>query len=421
MNTAATHSAPEEIMALFDHELSPEQAKSVSAHIDDCQECSAMLANFTSISHDLADWRVTPVPQSLATQIGEAAKHSKSLGNLRTPNIFLRAALWTWKQWALGFGLAMATLLLVAVMSIPNLYRSHGTAQTAFLASQGKSGAIASLPTASHDASREALSKLQERQALAEQLQRSESDMQMSTSPIPGPPPLPQAPMIARSVSLSIIVKDFPAARIALDDIFARHHAYAADLKASTVENSARSLTASLRVPASDLAPTLAELKALGRVQEETQNGEEVTQQHADLVARLKNSRETEQRLQAILANRAGKMSDVLEVEQEISRVRGEVESMEAELKNLNHRVDFASVNLTLNEEYQASLGIPPLSAATRLRNAVVSGFRNAGETLLGILLFFAEYGLTLAIWLTIFALPVFLLWRRYRRSLASI
>ena len=227
--------------------------------------------------------------------------------------------------------------------------------------------------------------------------------------------------MIARSVSLSIIVKDFPASRIALDDILARHRAYAADLKASTVENSARSLTASLRVPANDLAATLAELKALGRVQEETQNGEEVSQQHADLVARLKNSRETEQRLQTILAQRTGKMSDVLEVEQEISRVRGEIESMEAELKNLNHRVEFASVNLTLNEEYQASISIPPLSAGTRLRNAIVSGFRNAGETLLGILLFFAEYGLTLAIWLTIFALPVFWLWRRYRRSLASM
>ena len=97
---------------------------------------------------------------------------------------------------------------------------------------------------------------------------------------------------------------------------------------------------------------------------------------------------------------------------------------MEAELKALDHRVDFASVNLTLNEEYQASMSIPPLSAGMRLRNAIVGGFRNAGETILGILLFFAEYGLTLAIWLAILGIPVYLLrrrYRRYRRSFASV
>src|SRR5206468_4648923 len=53
--------------------------------------------------------------------------------------------------------------------------------------------------------------------------------------------------------------------------------------------------------------------------EELTQNGEEVTQQHADLVARLKNSRETEMRLQDVLRTRTGKVKDVLEAEEEIA------------------------------------------------------------------------------------------------------
>jgi len=429
MNAAATHPAPEEIMALFDHELSREQAKSVAAHSGDCQECFAVLANFASISHHLEHWPVSPIPRNLAVRIAENTKRAE----VPKSNIFVRTSLWTSKQWTLGLSLGMATLLFVAALSIPNLYRSHSAAEKAALASRAMSvdhahgsavnPSLPMTPTVIDKTKQEASLQELQRAALSEQLENTASDRQTTIRRIPEPTDsaLPQAPMIARSVSLSIIVKDFPASRIALDDILARHRAYAADLKASTVENSARSLTASLRVPANDLAATLAELKALGRVQEETQNGEEVSQQHADLVARLKNSRETEQRLQTILAQRTGKMSDVLEVEQEISRVRGEIEEMEAELKNLNRRVAFASINLTLNEEYQASISIPPLSARTRLRNAVVRGFRDARETLLGVLLLFAEYGLTLAIWLTIFALPVFWLWRRYRRSLASI
>jgi chromosome segregation ATPase len=162
-------------------------------------------------------------------------------------------------------------------------------------------------------------------------------------------------------------------------------------------------------------------LKALGKVQQESQNGEEVTQQHADLVARLKNSREEEQRLQAILQQRTGKLSDVLEVERETARVRGEIEQMDAEQKGLEHRVEFATVNLSLSEEYKEQLAPSAISAGTRLHNALVEGYRSASETLLGIVLFFAEYTLTLLIWGAMLVLPAFLLWKRFRRALAAV
>jgi hypothetical protein len=51
-----------------------------------------------------------------------------------------------------------------------------------------------------------------------------------------------------------------------------------------------------------------------------------------------------------------------------------------------------------------------------QLPNATVNGFRNASETLLGIILFFAAFGPTLQLFLS---LPAWLLWRRYQRSLA--
>lgn len=226
-------------------------------------------------------------------------------------------------------------------------------------------------------------------------------------------------PMIARTVSLSIVVKDFDASRAALDTILVRHNGYAAGLNVETPQGAARALQGSLRVPAPQLVAAVAELKALGRVEVETQNGEEVTQQHADLVARLKNSRETEQRLQDVLRTRTGKVKDVLEVEEEIARVRGEIEQMEAEQQTLEHRVSFATIDLKLAEEYKAQLSSPALSAGMQLRNAIVNGFRNASESLLGIILFFAEAGPTLLLWLTILFIPARLLWRRYQRAYA--
>jgi hypothetical protein len=227
--------------------------------------------------------------------------------------------------------------------------------------------------------------------------------------------------MIARTVSLSIIARDFDSSRAALDAIVARHNGYSANLAANTPQGAARTLQASLRIPAPQLPAALVEIKALGRAEAENQNGEEVTQQHADLVARLKNSRETEQRLQAILTQRTGKISDVLEVEQEIARVRGEIEQMEAEQKNIEHRVDFATIDLKLSEEYKAKLDSPAPAISTLIHNAAVNGYRNVADTLLSIILFFAEYGPVLAFWLLLFSIPAWLVWRRWRHVTAAI
>ena len=92
---------------------------------------------------------------------------------------------------------------------------------------------------------------------------------------------------------------------------------------------------------------------------------------------------------------------------------------MEAERKTLEHRIDFATIDLKLTEEYKAQLNSPAPSAATQLRNATINGFRNASENLLGIILFLAELGPTLLLWFVMLFFPVRALWRRYQRAYA--
>jgi hypothetical protein len=223
------------------------------------------------------------------------------------------------------------------------------------------------------------------------------------------------APMIARTVSLTVRVKSVGEARTAMEAMLARHHGYTAQMNANTAEGSARMFSASVRIPAGELETALKEFRMLGRVDAESQTGEEVTQQHEDLAARLKTARETEARFQGILEQRTGNISDVLEVEQEIARVRGEIESMEAEQAGLEHRVEFASVELMLMENYQARLSAPD-SVGTRLRNAFVEGYENGWGTLVGMVVFAGEYGPAILIWVVVLGLPCVLVWRRYRR-----
>ena len=107
----------------------------------------------------------------------------------------------------------------------------------------------------------------------------------------------------------------------------------------------ARTLTATLHIPAAQLDAAMATLKAIGRVVDEAQSGEDVTEQVVDVTARLANTRNTEKRLTDLLQKRTGDLADVLAAEREIARVREEIERLVAQRQALGRRVTYATLN----------------------------------------------------------------------------
>jgi anti-sigma factor RsiW len=405
----ATHPvAPEEIMALLDAELPAEHSEFVAAHLAQCGECSDVAKALRRGSRSLVGWVIpaAPVNAQFESRLRETARRITSeKGPFEVSRIgaFLR------RRWIVAAFSAACGMVLLFKSSPRPMQAPKASPVAVFLgsapraaASAGAAGKTNGLPWGRNSGLADSMVEHKGLVSPEDRSSRAESLQQ---------------PMIARTVSLSIVAKDFASSRTSLDAILARHHSYAASLNANTQENVARSLQASLRIPAAELDAAIMELKSLGYVQNETQNGEEVTRQHADLVALIKNSRETERRLQAILEQRTGKIRDVLEVEQEIARVRGEIEQMEAEQEGLEHRVAFASVDLTLAEEYKAQIGSPSPAIATRIHNAMVKGYRDATETLIGIAIFFAEYGPSLLIWLAVLVPVGWFFVRRWLRA----
>jgi len=411
--SSSTHPvAPEEVMALLDGELRVDRSLFVSAHIADCSECDKTTDSVRNVSTSLAKWTVPNMPVPIEDKVLRSLSHIK---NLRTNEFLLGLRRLLSLQAVLVSGAGLVILWVFFGLNSGRHYRVASK-----IAAERDLPVDNAAPMASSPTSRATLSERGRNPITG----RDNADSQYYVHKIPfqaqpGYAQLEtqQPPMIARTVLLSIVVKDFDAARASLDAILARHNGYAASLNVSTQQGSARTLQASLRIPAPQLAAALSESKALGRLENETQNGEEVTQQHADLLARLKNSRETEGRLQDVLRTRTGKVKDVLEVEQEIARVRGEIEQIEAEQKTLEHRVEFATIDLKLAEEYKAQLSTPAPSVLMQLRNAAVNGFRSAFESLLALVLFLAESGPSLLLWLALLGIPGWRLWKRYRRA----
>lgn len=404
MNMTAFHVAPEDVMALLDGELSTSEASALTAHLEDCAECAQIAQQFRAVSKSLSSWKTPKLRKEAEELVIVQGTTADSGHQIRKPGLFIRASFWSWKQYA-WMAVAAMSMLLIGV-SFLTQRQAHQTAQVVDI------GAYMGASKAEHTVAGGAggtRDRLLEPRASATPLPSNglQDVLREPESP---------APMIARTESLSIVVTDFANSRSSLDMILTRYHGYSAELNVSTTENTPRSLQASLRIPAAALASALSDLKKLGRVERETQSGEEVTRQHQDLVARLKNSRDTEQRLREILRQRTGKITDVLKVEEEIARVRGEIEEMEAEQQSLEHRVNFAAVELQLAEEYKAQLNSPAPSISTRFHNSVVAGYKNVSETVLDILLFFTEYGPVIILWLAVLASPILFFWRRYNR-----
>jgi len=431
MITEAHFAAPEEIMALLDGELLPERAQSVSIHLDECAECREFAEVLRKGSQTVSNWTVpAALPNAdFEKRLVDAAGRIPVQGRFPGLNHWHHWRVFLRRRWLIT-ATAAALVLAVAVTSRRAAAPSNMPVDMAQTDRGGATfGGLSHLPLPARSLERES-SRSGGKLAVSEQSenldQPAAGQLGLEKKGLASPydrfsrAEVLQAPMIARTVTLSIVAKDFGFSRTALDAILARHHGYAASLNANTRQNAARSLEASLRIPAGELTEAVAELKSLGQVENEAQGGEEVTQQHADLVARLKNSRETEQRLQAILLQRTGKVSDILAVEQEIARVRGEIEQMEGEQKSLEHRVDFATIDLNLAEEYKAKIGSASPSISTRFHNAVIVGYRGAVESAIGVVLFVAEDGPVTVVWLAILAPMVWFLRRRWIRTTSA-
>ncbi len=104
-----------------------------------------------------------------------------------------------------------------------------------------------------------------------------------------------------------------------------------------------------LRVSPDALGALEKTVSGFGEVISQSANSDDVTEQAIDIEARLKNLRAEEATLRSFL-DRTAKISELLEVERELARVRGEIESMDAQLTYLKRQSARATLTITLIE-----------------------------------------------------------------------
>jgi hypothetical protein len=155
-----------------------------------------------------------------------------------------------------------------------------------------------------------------------------------------------------------------------------------------------RSVVITVRVPYQQFESVTQLIEALGKVQDKQVGAEDVTEEFVDTTARTRNLKKSEERLLEHLTH-TGKLADTLAIENELTRVREEIEKTEGRLRFLAHRVSYSTFNVTFRETAHAQTVTP----ATSFSSGKVA--TDAGRELIG----FLQGVLSMVIWLGIWAI----------------
>jgi hypothetical protein len=150
---------------------------------------------------------------------------------------------------------------------------------------------------------------------------------------------------IVKTGQISIEVPDVNAA---IGDVRALALSLDGYVSGSQAAGERQAATLTLRVPADRFDEALERLRGMeGEVRVEATSEEDATASIVDLEARIRNLQASERQYR-VLIERAEKVNDILAVQQRLDDVRGQIEQLIAQLKQLSGLAALSTVTVTL-------------------------------------------------------------------------
>jgi hypothetical protein len=223
--------------------------------------------------------------------------------------------------------------------------------------------------------------------------------------------------MIVRTAEMRIVVADTTKA---VDTVTKSVEAMGGFVSGSNIwrEGELLRATLKLRVPADKLTSTLASIRTLAtRVDNETIASEDVSQEYVDLESQVRNLEATEAELRELLVvarKNSRKAADVLEVHEQLTMIRGQIEQAKGRMRYLSQVTALSQISLDVLPDAIAKpvveAGWQPFVIAKDAMRALVGALQSMA---------------TVGIWLVVYVVPIFgmlallivALWKIARRS----
>lgn len=346
------HTPVDWLSVYLDGQVSADERHQVEAHLQDCAACRQNLASLQRTVALVQGLEPVAAPAGFRAAIRARLQQDRSLlGRLtawrssrssagRRPSLRNVMPRPSWRA-----ALAAAAVLLIGLFSV-NLWQEISPARRE-----------------ARDANLRGVAPAQSE--TFEAVDRAASKTGLATQPANAPAPLAQAPagarenffgrQVIRTAVLRVEVVKFEDGSKALVRIAESASGFIADSNISQEEPPSGTFT--LRVPAIRFSEVLDRVGALGKVTGRRVTGQDVTEEFVDLQARIRNLEHHERQLLTFM-EKAVKVADLLAIEQETTRVRGEIEQLTGRLRFLGNRVEMATVEVALYEKAKQSSGL---------------------------------------------------------------
>lgn len=210
---------------------------------------------------------------------------------------------------------------------------------------------------------------------------------------------IPQQRLIIRTADMSIVVADTEAAMKTIAQMAEENGGWVVSSSVYQYSDTAMTGDIMVRVPAEGFASATEAVRGLAiEVLNETSSGQDVTEEYVDLSSRLENLESTAARVRSFL-DEAKTVEEALAVNQELSRLEGEIAVIKGRMQYLSQSAAFSTISVHLTPDEAA-------------RPVEIAGWRPEGvakdalESLIGFLQFMVEA----LIWVVIFLLPVLII-----------
>ena len=210
---------------------------------------------------------------------------------------------------------------------------------------------------------------------------------------------------------VDLVVENLTNGQTKLLNLVKANQGYVADTNVGGASGEQRTGTWKVRVPVENYEAFMAGAARLGELQSSNSSSQDVTAEYYDVAARIKNKQVEEARLQELLKRATDKLSEILQVEKELSRVRGEIEQLQGRIRVLANLSSLTTITITMREIKDYVPPAPPTFSTEIARqfNGSLSVMRAAGK---GLVLL----GAALLPWLP-FAIVGFFGWRLWQRK----
>ena len=176
---------------------------------------------------------------------------------------------------------------------------------------------------------------------------------------------------IQRNANISIEVKNLDESIDKLNEIILLFNAEVISSNKGGIDFGQPYANIRIRVLSGNLDSAINEFKKLStKIISENIYTNDVTEEFIDTEARLKIMKSTEDRFNSLLL-KSETVEEIIQVEKELMRIRGDIESLEGRLNYLSKTTDTSEINLNLNEQ------IPITGESWKINDSFTSALQN--------------------------------------------